>query len=291
MAKVSKGPAKPAVTFADVPLSHPFFDAIGFLRGRSITDGCSSAPLKYCPDDVITRGQMAVFIVRSVMGGDSFTYNATPYFTDTPTSHPFFKWIQKMWELGITNGCGTAVYCPESAVTRGQMAVFIIRARLGAAATFSYPSTPLFSDIQTNFFFAWIQKMGQLGITTGCGGGQYCPDASVTRGQMAVFVMRGAFNQLLPAPRPIVVSISPNVASPGQTVTVTITGQNTYFNGGTPQILAGPGTTAGNVSASSPTSLTAQIRVASDASPGPRSITVAIPGEIEATLPNGFRVQ
>jgi hypothetical protein len=279
------------LTFADVPLAHPFFDAIGWLRVDAITDGCSSTPLKFCPDDNITRGQMAVFIVRSIMGGDGFTYSSTPYFNDTPPTYPFFKWIQKMWELGITNGCGPSAYCPNDPVTRGQMAVFIIRARLGATATFSYPSDPLFSDTAGNLFYRWIQKMGQLGITTGCGGGQYCPDAPVTRGQMAVFIMRGAFNHLLPVPRPVLGSVSPNTASPGQTVNVTITGQNTYFNGGTPQISAGPGTTVSNISVNSASLLTAQIRIAPDAAVGPRSITVSIPGEIEATLPNGFRVQ
>jgi len=280
-----------AVTFADVALAYPFFDAINLLRGRAITDGCASAPLRFCPDANITRGQMAVFVVRAIMGGDNFSYSTTPYFTDAPAGHQFFKWIQKMWELGITNGCGAATYCPDSPVTRGQMAVFIIRARLGATATFSYPAAPLFNDTANSFYFSWIQKMGQLGITTGCAPGQYCPDDPVSRGQMAVFIMRGAFNQLLPGPRPVVVSVSPNTASVGQTVTVTITGQNTYFNGGAPQMSAGPGITIIGISVNSATSLTAQIRVAADAAPGPRSITVTVPGEIEATLPNGFRVQ
>ncbi len=279
------------LTFADVPIDYTFFDAIGFLRARAITDGCASAPLRFCPDDNITRGQMAVFIIRSIMGGDSFTYSSTPYFSDTPATHPFFKWIQKMWELGITNGCGPTTYCPDSAVTRGQMAVFIIRARLGATASFSYPPDPLFNDISGNFFYPSIQKMGQLGITTGCAPRMYCPDAAVTRGQMAVFIMRGAFNQLLPFPRPIVASVSPNSAAAGQTVTVTITGQNTYFNGGPPQVAAGPGMTVSNVTVVSASVIVAQFTVAANAAPGPHSITVTVPGEIEATLPNGFRVQ
>ena len=278
-------------TFADVAPDYTFFDAINLLRGRSITDGCAGAPLRFCPNDNITRGQMAVFIVRSIMGGDNFSYSSTPYFTDTPANYPFFKWIQKMWELGITNGCTPTGYCPNDPVTRGQMAVFIIRARLGATATFSYPDVALFSDTIGNPFYTSIQKMGQLGITTGCAIGQYCPNDPVTRGQMAVFIMRGAFNQLLPAARPIVVSVSPAAASPGQTVTVTITGQNTFFTGGAAQISVGSGITVSGVTVNSATSITAQFSVASSAVLGPRSVTVNVPGEIEATLPNGFRVQ
>jgi len=280
-----------ANTFADVLPDYTFFDAINLLRGRSITDGCAGAPLRFCPNDNITRGQMAVFIVRSIMGGDNFTYSPTPYFSDTPASHPFFKWVQKMWELGITNGCTPTGYCPNDPVLRSQMAVFIIRARLGATATFTYPDAALFNDTAGNPFYGWIQKMGQLGITQGCAVGQYCPNDPVTRGQMAVFIMRGAFNQLLPAPRPIVTSIAPNVASPGQTVMVTITGQNTFFTGGTPQVLAGAGITVSGISVNSANTITAQFSVASNAVLGPRSVTVNVPGEIEATLPNGFKVQ
>ena len=71
---------------------------------------------------------MAVFIIRSVLGGDTFTFQAAPLFTDVPTTHVFFKYIQKMKELGSTSGCTTTTYCPEDPVTRGQMAVFLARA-------------------------------------------------------------------------------------------------------------------------------------------------------------------
>ena len=155
---------------------------------------------------------MAVFVVRAVFGGDNFTYNQTPYFTDVPAGSTYFKWIQAMRDLGITTGCGTGVYCPNDPVTRGQMAVFIIRARYGAATAFNSSPTPLFTDVPaSNIFFTWIQKMRQVGITTGCGANVYCPNDPVTRGQMAVFVMRGAFNQLLPAGTPVVAAVSPAV--------------------------------------------------------------------------------
>ena len=60
---------------------------------------------------------------------------------------------------------------------------------------------------------------------------------------------------------------------------------------GNAQVLAGPGIIVNNVIVGSATVLTAQLTVAPDAATGPRSLTVTVPGEIEATLPNGFRVQ
>ncbi len=59
------------------------------------------------------------------------------------------------------------------------------------------PGTP-FTDIQcTGLFDAWIEQFVADGITAGCGGGNYCPDDPVTRGQMSVFIeraMRGTAN-------------------------------------------------------------------------------------------------
>jgi hypothetical protein len=282
-------------TFADVPVDNPFFDAINLLRGKSITGGCQSAPLSYCPNDAITRGQMAIFIVRSVMGSDSFSYGPSPYFSDVPPTHPYFKWIQKLFELGVTGGCTTGQYCPDSAVTRGQMAVFIIRARFGATYRFSYPATPLFSDVTNEYpFFSWIQKLGQIGITAGCTTGMYCPDDTVTRGAMAVFVMRGGFNQLLPANTPIVTSIFPSSISLGQSISAFIAGQSTNFAPGLTQVDAGPSVLVGNVTVLSPTLLSVQLTTTTLIQPstlGPHSITVTSPGSVEATLPNGFFVK
>jgi len=239
---------------------------------------------------------MAVFIVRAVMGGDNFSSDPSPHFNDVPPSHTFFKWIQKLSELGITDGCGTAQFCPDASVSRGQTAVFIIRARFGAAWRLVYPAIPLFSDVPSSHaFFPWIQKMGQIGITSGCTPTQYCPNDNVTRGQMAVFIMRGAFNQLLPANTPIVQSMTPPGGAVGQSITAIINGQNTNFLPGLTQVDAGPGIVVSNITVVAPTLVIARFDIGQTSIPatifGPHSITVTAPGSIEATLPNGFRVQ
>jgi hypothetical protein len=59
-------PSPGAATFDDVPTSHPFFQFIQALVAAGITSGCSTAPPLYCPDDAITRGQMAVFLSRAL---------------------------------------------------------------------------------------------------------------------------------------------------------------------------------------------------------------------------------
>ena len=49
-------------------------------------------------------------------------------FLDVPTNHPFFQFIEALAASGITGGCGGGNYCPDSSVTRGQMAVFLAKA-------------------------------------------------------------------------------------------------------------------------------------------------------------------
>jgi hypothetical protein len=277
--------------FVDVSTSDPFLPAIDLLGEYGITTGCQASPPMYCSTDSITEAQIAVFVVRSVMGSDNFTYTQTPYFNDVPASNLYFPWIQKLQDLGIALPCAPSQYCPDTPVTRGIMAVLIIRGRYGVATPSNYPASPYFTDVGTNHpYFPWIQKMEQLGITSGCGPATYCPDDPVTRGQMAVFIMRGEFNLLLPTTAPVLVWTSPASAPPGQTTLVTISGQNTNFSSGASQVNAGAGIAVSNVSVASPNVLTAQFTVASGATSGPRSITVTT-GSDEAALPNGFHVQ
>jgi hypothetical protein len=59
-------PAPGAATFNDVPANHPFFQWIEALAAAGVTTGCNVSPPLYCPNDFVTRGQMAVFISRAL---------------------------------------------------------------------------------------------------------------------------------------------------------------------------------------------------------------------------------
>ncbi|HEX4439809.1 MAG TPA: S-layer homology domain-containing protein, partial [Thermoanaerobaculia bacterium] len=53
------------------------------------------------------------------------------------------------------------------------------------------PGTATFNDVPTNHpFFQFVEALAASGITAGCGGGNFCPDAPLTRGQMAVFLSK-----------------------------------------------------------------------------------------------------
>lgn len=185
--------ANPTAPFTDVPANSIYAPYITLLKQSGITNGCT--PTTFCPDANTTRGQTAAFLIRAVFGSDTFpAASQTPYFTDVPANHPYFRYIQKLKELGITTGCTPTTYCPDDPINRGQLAVFLIRARLAIQApTIPFaPTTPFFTDVPPNHpYFPFIQKMKELGITTGCSPTTYCPDAFTTRGQIATFLVRG----------------------------------------------------------------------------------------------------
>jgi S-layer homology domain len=108
--------------FADIAsLSAEFQQAINNVAAEGIASGCSVTPKNYCPNSTVTRGQMSKFIV---LGYGLAPIPGTPPFTDD-NGHFSESYNNRMAANGITSGCGTNLFCPNSRVTREQMAVFI----------------------------------------------------------------------------------------------------------------------------------------------------------------------
>jgi hypothetical protein len=119
---------------------------------------------------------------RTLHIGDSFP--------DVPRSNLFYRFIENVLHHGITAGCGSGNYCPDSPVTRAQMAVFLLKSKHGSGYVPS-ACAGVFADVICPSQFAdWIEELFNEGITGGCGGGNYCPDNAVTRAQMAVFLLK-----------------------------------------------------------------------------------------------------
>jgi hypothetical protein len=175
--------------FADVHALHPFHDFVEKIRRRRVTAGCGAGT--YCPDADVTRAQMAPFLLVSRYGACFLPAEATgSLFADVPGTDPFASWIEQLASLGVTAGCGGGLYCPQAAVTRAQMAVFLLATREGAGYT-PPPAIGVFEDVPpSHFAAAWIEDLFARGIAAGCGASPplYCPDAAVTRGEMAVFL-------------------------------------------------------------------------------------------------------
>ncbi|MGB9356942.1 MAG: 5'-nucleotidase C-terminal domain-containing protein [Acidimicrobiia bacterium] len=176
-------------TFTDDDSS--VFEAdIEWLAAEGITKGCNP-PVndKFCPDDGVTRGQMAAFLARALNLTDGANANL---FNDDDGSI-FEPEINMVGTAGITMGCNPPAndnYCPDDLVTREQMAAYLTRA-LGLEAGVG---ADLFTDDDGSIFEADIDRLGTAGVTKGCNppaNDRYCPKDTVTRGQMAAFLHRG----------------------------------------------------------------------------------------------------
>lgn len=166
---------------------YPFTDIDGFeneiawLYREGITGGCTAT--RFCPDNGVTRGQMAAFLNRAL----GLPGTTTDFFDDDDGTM-FEGDINRLAASGITGGCDTRRFCPNSLVSREQMASFLTRA-------FGLPgsSTDFFSDDNTSIHEGSINALAASGITGGCATGRFCPKSNVTREQMAAFLYR-AFN-------------------------------------------------------------------------------------------------
>jgi hypothetical protein len=175
-------------SFGDVPRTSGFYRFVETLLHRGVTTGCAAT--QYCPATPTSRDQMAVFVLVGKEGSGYVppACGATPMFADVPASSPFCRWIEELARRGVVGGCGGGNYCPALPATREQMSVFVLRA---LDPTLNPPAcgAPVFADVPASSpFCRWVEELARRGVVSGCGGGNYCPTAPVTREQMSVFI-------------------------------------------------------------------------------------------------------
>ena len=178
---------------------HPYADVtpdqwavchIKAIKTGKITGGCGNG--NYCPQGLVTREQMAAFLIRAIEDDPDVDYcNGVDPFLDVASGAWSCPHIKRLGELNITGGCGGGKYCPQGLVTREQMAVFIVRALEGNPAANYCNGVAPFNDVSAaSWSCGHIKRLVELGVTQGCGNGNYCPGNEVTREQMAAFLDR-----------------------------------------------------------------------------------------------------
>ncbi len=193
------------------------FDRVNRLRDLGIFEGTDCDENKFCPNDPVDRKTFAVWVIRALDGNDAPDFvgpddisidlssilsspwqssllspeviaQLTPRFEDVSKTYPENKFIERLAELGITSGCSSkpARYCPDRAVTRAHLAIFVSRA-------LDLPeSEPIgFWDVNdSNSYFASVNSLVGSGIDAGCSEIRfvpfnYCPSQLVSRAEMA----------------------------------------------------------------------------------------------------------
>jgi hypothetical protein len=120
-------------TPSDVAENAFFDDVSGWMAAYinriyelELTSGCDTR--RYCPTDYVTRRTAAVFLVRALDETESGA-GTNAYFDDV-VDHTTTPYVNRLHELGITDGCGTRLFCPDDFLIRDQMAAFLARAFL-----------------------------------------------------------------------------------------------------------------------------------------------------------------
>ena len=175
--------------FFDVPQANPFHSSIHTIAIDGITAGCGGG--MFCPDASVSRAEMAVFLLKSEHGAAYVPPAATGQVFDDVSQGSFAAaWIERIHAEGITAGCTLQNYCPDAAVSRAEMAVLLLKASLGSGYAPPPATGTVFVDVPASAFAAaWIEDLKARGVTAGCGGNSFCPNASVSRAQMAAFLV------------------------------------------------------------------------------------------------------
>ena len=209
-ASAQAGTLPPGGTFTDDD-GNTHEGMIEAIAAIDVTTGCNAEGTLYCPDDDVSRAQMASFLARALDLPDS----TTDWFTDDDGNTHEAN-INKIADAGITLGIGGGLYDPDGFVTRGQMASFLARA-LGLPDSV----TDWFTDDDGDTHEDNINKIADDGITLGCDDqGNYCPGDDVRRDQMASFIGRA-------------LDLTPIIPPPPTTTTTTTMATTTTTSGST----------------------------------------------------------
>ena len=192
-----------AGAYLDVPSDAYYTQPVTELAARGVLAGTDCDESMFCPSEPIDRRTMAVWTVRMLDGQDPPAIPRTRFHdVDAASFHGPF--IERMAELGVTQGCGDgSEFCPDRTVTRAQMAVFLSRAYNLADGT-----APSFADVPDDAWYAAdVGRLAASGITTGCGdGANFCPGRDTTRAEMATFLYRATDEDVETIPSVIEVS-------------------------------------------------------------------------------------
>ncbi len=172
-------PTNPENPFVDIGSSQ-FKNDIIWAYNEGITSGCATN--RYCPKGLVTRAQMATFLVRAL----DLPSTSDDYFSDDNNSVHENN-INALRAAGVTAGCAAGRFCPDGIVARGQMATFLVRG-------FDLPASNhnFFTDDNSSIHENNINALAAAGVTHGCTATTFCPNGLVNREQMAAFLHRAA---------------------------------------------------------------------------------------------------
>jgi subtilisin family serine protease len=181
-------------SFLDVPADHWAVREIEAAKAAGVV--CGYADHRYQPLAAVTRDQMAVYLARALAGGDECVPPGPelPSFVDIPADYWAYRHVEYVHSRDVAHGYDDDHYHPDYPLDRAQMAVFMARGVAGgesALTDYVAPDTPSFSDVPTDFWaYKHVEYLAALGVVAGYSEGNYRPEYTCSRDQMAVYITR-----------------------------------------------------------------------------------------------------
>jgi hypothetical protein len=154
-------------------------ESIERLVDMGVAEGCDDDPPRYCPGHPIFRAHMATFLARAL----ELPPAEQDYFDDDDRSMHEDN-INRIAEAGIALGVSPRRFHAGGYVTRAQMATFLAKGFELEAS-----SQNAFGDDDGNTHEPGINAVAAAAVAQGCGDNRFCPDAVVSRAQMATFIV------------------------------------------------------------------------------------------------------
>jgi hypothetical protein len=178
----------PAAPFTDVAAGDTHRQAVDCMAWWGVAAGTS--PTTYGPANPVTRAQMASFVARAIeAAGRALPEPTTDWFDDDNGSVHQGR-INQLAAAGVVAGGGARSFSPNAAVTRAQMASFLVRAHDYVDATPLPFGLDRFTDDQGDVHETAIDTAAAAGIAAGTSPGLFSPATPVTRAQVASFLAR-----------------------------------------------------------------------------------------------------
>lgn len=189
-------------SFGDVPCEFFAWRFIEAVAEAGVAAGFVDETFR--PNLSVTRGQLADFLARAAdrvlddLAAFSPPACGAESFSDVDCGHFAYQFIEYIAAKGLAAGFPDGTFRPDAVVNRGAMAVFLARVRDltdGDLSSFVPPDckSESFPDVRCiDADYRFIEYIAVKGIASGFSDGTYRPDASVTRGHMAVFLVRAA---------------------------------------------------------------------------------------------------
>lgn len=187
-------PVASADTFSDVAPSNEFYAKIEDLAARGVVSGFNG---KYYPEKGVSRAELTKMSLGA-FGIQTAIPEGAPHFSDVPSSHTLFQYVETAYGLGIISGYGDGTFRPDQEVLRQEgMKIIMETARsVDTEGNFDEDLTgaPHFDDVAASSeFYGYIETAYNLGIVSGYGNGKFGPRDTMRRDQMAKVVSNAIY--------------------------------------------------------------------------------------------------